>query len=154
MIDLANAVLGAPPKLSKHGRLRRALWIAAGATVLIAGYLLHTTTKTLGLRDGRQFRLLQYDRNTLALYDPKTGKWDREQRLLVKYYSDRRKRDEMVAEARALAPAFFPIADSLGLRILLLEPSKPLLTRSFPLLVTSWNVRFVHDNSGPWREHN
>jgi len=128
------------------------LWITAGATVLFAGYQLHTATKLLGLRDGRQFHLLQYDRNTLSLYDPKTGKWEREQRLLVKYYSDRTERESMVAEARGVAPVFFPIADSLALRILLLEPSRPLLTRSFPLLITSWNVRFVRDSSGTWKE--
>jgi hypothetical protein len=147
-----NAATGTSPHPSKRARLRRALWITAGGTLLFAGYHLHTATKRLGLRDGRQFDLLQYDRNTLALYDPKTGEWEREQRLLVKYYSDRGDRDNMVAEARTLAPVFFPIADSLGLRILLLEPSRPLFTRSFPILITSWNVRFVHDSSGKWKE--
>ena len=153
MTDLASTATGTPSQSSKRGRLRRALWITVDATILFGVYQLHTATQLLVLKDGRHFLLLQYDRNTLALYDPKTGTWEREQRLLVKYYSDRAERDDMLAEARTLAPVFFPIADSLGLRILLLEPSRPLLTRSFPVLITSWHLRFVHDRSGGWKEH-
>jgi hypothetical protein len=126
--------------------------IAAGAVLLLAAYFLHTSTKPLTLSDGRRFDVLQYDRNTLALYDPKTGQWDREQRLLVKYYSNSRDRDSMLVEARALAPALFRIADSLGLRVLFLEPAKPLFLRSYPLLIITWHVRFVHDSSGVWEE--
>jgi len=135
-----------------RNHLSKLLWLGAAAIMLVLGGALFTPTKALNLPDGRHFDLLQYDRNTLALYDPKTGTWDRQQRLLIKYYSAYGTSDSMLAEARNLAPQFFRIADSLGLRMILMNPSRPLLVRGFPLLVTSWEVRFVHDSVAGWKE--
>lgn len=135
-----------------RSHLANLLWLGAAAIMLALGGVLFTPTKALTLPDGRHFDLLQYDRNTLALYDPKSGTWDREQRLLIKYYSAYGTSDSMLAEARTIAPLFFPVADSMELHIVLLNPSRPLLARGFPLLVTSWSARFVRDGAGVWKE--
>ena len=135
-----------------RSHLAKLLWLGAAAIMLLLGGALFTPTRTLDLPDGRHFDLLQYDRNTLALYDPKSGTWDREQRLLIKYYSTYSTSDNMLAEARTIAPLFYSVADSMGVHIILLNPSRPLLARGFPLLVTTWNARFVRDSSGVWKE--
>ena len=53
--------------------------------------------------------------------------------LKVRYYSLAHDPDAMAAEARALAPVLFHIADSLNLKAILLQPTRPLFTRSFPI---------------------
>jgi hypothetical protein len=143
------------PEVASSSRRRHLTiipWAIAGATVLLLGTVLFAPTKTLNLPDGRHFDLIEYERNTLALYNPRKRTWEREDRLLVKYYSDYGTTDSMLAEARGLAPRFFGVADSLGLRAVLLNPSRPLLARGFPLVVTSWDAHFVHDGVGGWKE--
>ena len=131
---------------------RVARWLIPLGLLLAIGYLLHMPTQELRLSDGRRFAVLQVDRNTQIRLDPSGVQLGTEQRLLVKYYSEEHDVTAMLAEARDLAPSLFRVADSLGLATLLVKPSRPLFLRAFPLAVISYDVRFVRDSTGQWRE--
>ena len=54
----------------------------------------------------------------------------------------------MLEDSRQLAPAFLDMAQRLGLRDLVLLPSRPVALRRFPLGIKSYSVRFTRDSLG------
>ena len=130
----------------------RLLIVTGLILIVLVTIAFHVTTRPLGLTDGRRYEMIRYVQERVALYHPKTGQWEHENRLVVQYYSAYTEMNAMRAEARTIAPAFFRIADSLGLKALLMQPAKPLLLRSFPLVTWSWDVRYEPDSTGAWTE--
>ena len=133
-------------------RPRKWLLIVGLAAVVLA--VIHSrgwATQPLVLADGRVFDVLNFDRHLSVMFSP-NGARTTEEMFWVRYYATSSDPDAMLEEARRLAPALFPISDSLGLRILRLSPSRPILIRLFPLGVFSREVRFQKDSTGTWLE--
>lgn len=126
--------------------------IIISVIIVILTYFLYMPTHTIQLPNGLRLNALQSDINTLIQIDPKSGQKKTEQRLLVKYYSDVKGMEQMQAEARNLVSSFFADADRNKLTVIVLKPTQPVLTRSFPLAVKSYYVRFVKDDTGEWKE--
>jgi hypothetical protein len=147
---LANNV--APPLISKSKRLLWLRW-ALATLALVFGTLYYRgwSTQPLTLRDGRRFDVLNFDRHVSYTLSA-NGTRHTEHSFWVRYYANTTDLDSLRAEARHLAPALFPIADSLGYAHLKLEPSRPVFLRHFPLAVLSLTMDFVRDSSGAWQE--
>jgi hypothetical protein len=141
-------VSGAKPELEVP-RFRWRRWLAL-AVPLAIGYCAYEPPRSLRLANGRRLDVVQFDRITQVTLNAAHGQ--RVDTLLrLRYYSDSAGIDHMLADAGTVAPFLFPIADTLGLRRILVESAKPLLFRSAPVAVTSWNAFYTKDASGRWR---
>jgi hypothetical protein len=138
------------PKSKRFQRVRPAWWVAAILAVAGIGYFLHQPHQTTTLLDGTRIDLISATRNISM--NITAGESRKEQQLLVRYWSDKSGIDQMRNEARGLATKFYPIADANHLDILVLKPSRPGLTRTFPVLTYSADIRFSKDRAGFWRE--
>jgi hypothetical protein len=121
--------------------------------LVVLAFLHHRgwSTEPMRLADGREFRVLNFDRNVSYMVDAK-GRWSADRYFWVRYYAHSSDRERMRDEARSIAPALFPVADSLGFQALKVEPARPLLLEVFPVEVWSVSVRFVRGPSGAWTE--
>lgn len=126
--------------------------IILAACLAILGYWLYTPQHLLRLPDGSSLIVLQADYNTFVQLDPTSGQRFTENRLLVKYYSNLSTMEQMQNEARSLVPKFFAVADQNGLKAIVLKPSVPIFTQSFPLAIKSYYVRFIKSDNGEWKE--
>lgn len=130
-------------------RVRWRLWIGLGIPLAFA-YCAYEPPRSLRLANGRRLDVVQFDRLTQVTVNAALG--HRVDTLLrMRYFSDSGGTDPMLADAATVAPFLSPIADSLGLRRILVESAKPLLFRSAPIAVTSWNAFYSKDTSGSWR---
>ena len=126
-------------------------FLVLAAAVLAALHSRGWATQPLVLADGRTFDVLNFDRHTSIMLSM-DGTRETEEMLWVRYYASSSDADAMVAEAKTLAPALFPIADRLGLDILRLSPSRPIFVELLPFGVFSSDVRFERNSAGVWRE--
>ena len=130
-------------------------WLAQPRRLILLGvfaaflFFMHKTTRDVRLPDGTHIELLGIVRNTS--FDMQRG-GARSTSLDVKYYSAETADDAMHDEAVRLAPNFFRMGDAAGVLVLWIEATKPLLTRSYPILTISRNVRFEKYGPGDWRE--
>ena len=127
---------------------------AIGAGLVGLGAILYYrgwSTQPLQLRDGRTFQVLNFDRHVSYAVAP-DGHTSASRYFWVRYYSSTSDQAAMLAEARTIAPALWPIADSLGFQALVLQPSYPLLFRHFPLAVVSWTLRYEAAPGRGWHE--
>jgi hypothetical protein len=136
-------------------RIDRQLWVigilcAVGLAMYL--YARAWSTHAWRLADGRSFQVLNWDRDLSIALDPAGAKVGTDSYFWVRYYASSRNRDSMLVEARGLAPLLYPIADSLGFQSLHLDPSYPVGSRTFPLAVISWHLRFKRDRAGRWKE--
>ena len=109
------------------------------------------STQPLELADGRTFQVLNFDRHVSYMLE-RSGQTTTDRYFWVRYYSSSSDQTTMLAEARTLAPALWPIADSLGFQALVLQPSYPVLFRHFPLAVVSWALRYESTSGRGWHE--
>lgn len=137
-----------PPKR----RRRRWPWVVgAGLLILCVLHVRGWSTQPLTLADGRRFDVLNFDRH-VSYGLQSDGRRTERRYFWVRYYATSSDSEAMLAEARSLAPALYPIADSLGFELMQLSPSHPILVRWFPLGVVSTNIEFARDSSGAWSE--
>ena len=94
--------------------------------------------------------VITYMHQRNVIYDMPSKAHRDETALLLKYYTRWNTFDEAAHEAEYIAPALFATADCLGVDVLRLQPSDPVLVRAFPLAVVSWTVNFRRDSAGVW----
>jgi hypothetical protein len=135
---------------SPRTRRRWKRWFGVAALAAILCYLYTPTTSAVF--GGRRVDVLQYTRHTSFQIDPRSGAKSREEYLRLYYYAGARGDEARAGEARLIASALFPVADSLGLPKMLLLASRPLLVRRLPGLVISRHYRFQRDTLGAWHE--
>lgn len=130
--------------------LLRSIPILCVLALLIA-YYRSWSTEPMVLPNGQEFAVLKFDRHTsyVVASDGATAK---DEFLWVRYYANGPDASRDTLEARALAPEIYRLADSLQLATIELQPTRPLLARHFPLIVSSWMLRFTRDSSGNWGE--
>ena len=121
------------------------------AIAIAAAHSVGWSTQPLTLTDGRTFAVLNFDRHTSIVLKT-NGQRLVEHYFWVRYWASSRNRDSMFQEARALAPALYGVADSLGYTLMELSPSQPLLFRLLPLGAVSLHIRFTRDTTGTWHE--
>lgn len=114
-------------------------------------WFFYVPRQALVLADGRRYEVLQWDRNLSIMIDPHSGTRTTEHRFLVAYYSDSAGAGARL-EARTLAPLISRFADTLGVSIMVIKPTRPIFTRAFPLARRSWEVRYERDSTGKWTE--
>jgi hypothetical protein len=134
----------------RRGWPRLAKWLAGGGVIGLI-WLLHQPTTRATFPTAGQIDVLSYTRHTSIVYDAQQGHTTRDEMLRLKYYARVRGYPRAVREAELIAPSLFAPADSLGLRLVRIEHSEPVLWRSFPLAVRSWTVDFRKERSGVWR---
>jgi hypothetical protein len=147
---LSEAESAQPPV--KATRSRGFRWLVALVVVAGIAWFLYTPRQVLKLGNGRRYELLQWDRNLSVTINPRSGTQTSEQRFLVVYYSDSTGLEPMRREARAMAPFITQFADTLGVNVMVIRPTTPILTRAFPLARRSWQVRYERDSAGVWTE--
>ncbi len=130
-------------------RWRRRI-VIAGGIALLALSATHTTTTLTQFGNGRVYEVIWFGPQTTLVYNLKHDPKAVRSQLVLSYYSEMVGRELMLKEASGLAPQFFSIADSLGLSTVTLKPSWPMLTRSFPGLIWSYDARFARDSTGQW----
>jgi hypothetical protein len=99
------------------------------------------------LQDGRRLDVI----SVTKVYSAQVGRGTSEHQLVIAYWSDQTDPEQMRIEARGLATTFYPLADANHLDVIVMKPSRPLLSRSL-LLTRSVNLRFLKDATGLWRE--
>jgi hypothetical protein len=142
-----------PQTLAMRRAIRQPLAVFGFTALAILAFTCHRSTRPLLLPDGHQVALIKVARQTSTGYIMGPGHHRvTEDQLLVSYYSNLADSDLVHAEARTLAAGFIRLADSLGVRTILVEPSKPLLLRSFPILTFAAVSQFTRTTSGAWHE--
>jgi hypothetical protein len=97
------------------------------------------------------YPLIAYERHYFYWVDAR-GRHGVDSSFLVGYYSRERMPGTMRDEARRIAPALMPFADSAHLTRLWLRPTKGIPGNALPLLRISYDVKFVRDSDGTWTE--
>jgi hypothetical protein len=137
------------PEAPRPRRLKWRHWLILSIPVVVA-YCAYEPPRSLRLANGRHLDVAEFDRLTQVTVNAAPGQ--RVDTLLrLRFFSDSGKMEAMLADATTVAPFLFPIADSLGLRRILVESAKPLFLRSIPIAVTSWNAFYTKDSAGHWQ---
>jgi hypothetical protein len=97
------------------------------------------------------YPLISYERNYFYWVDPH-GRRGVDTSFLVAYYSREQDPKGMRDEARRIAPALWPFADSARLTKLWLKPTKGLPANELPVLRLSYDVKYVRGTDGTWSE--
>jgi len=142
----------AATRWNEHNRQRARTWrigLALGSAALIAlFFLFHQPTQRLEI-GGHAYQVVAYQAQTsYQLILP--GHPEARRYLWLRYYTERRDAADKQAEAEQIAPELYPIAERYGLSEIVLQPSRALLTPTFPLVTRSWNFAYRRDSSGQW----
>jgi hypothetical protein len=114
-------------------------------------YWQYTPRRDVVLPDGRHLDVVSVQR-IVSLVAPTRERVDNQNRLVVRYWSDKQGVEQMGVEARDVEALFYPVAAANHVDVLLVRPSRPVLSRTFPVITISRNVFFSRDSAGVWHE--
>lgn len=151
-VDPTTSPEPAASKRKRFERIRPVWWVA---TILgIAGvlYYFHQPHRTMALPDGTQLDVIGYGVTRDFSINITSGERRIERQLVVMYWSDVEWGLDMRNEALRLAPMFYPVANANHVDVLVLKPSRPGFTRTFPVIAHAGLLRLSKDQTGVWRE--
>jgi len=151
-VDLRDVATAESP----HPWERRARLVIIAFVVMCAAGLCFALTDRhptyVRFPDGRRFQMLNWDRHFRVVLSQSGLPESTTTYFWVRYVSAYHDLDSMSAEARSLAPMLYPVADSLGLVALRVEP---MYVQGQVLAYHEWlsaPVDFVRGRGGEWRE--
>lgn len=147
--ELTSVEPSVAPEAPRPRRVRWRRWLLLSIPLAVA-YCAYEPPRSLRLANGRHLDVAEFDRLTEVTVNAAPGH-QVDTLLRLRFFSDSGSMDPMLADAATVAPFLFPIADSLGLRRILVESAKPLFLRSMPIAVTSWNAFYTKDSAGHWQ---
>ena len=140
-------------KPRKHRGIRALLLVGIAVVVVLCFALPRREVPPLVIvgPGAGAYALISYERNYFYWVDPR-GRRGVDTSFLVAYYSHERDSGAMRNEARRIAPALLPFADSAHLTKLWLKPTKVFPGNALPVVRISYDVKFARAADGTWNE--
>ena len=132
----------------QRARKRRIGFGIGGAALIAVLFWLHQPTRRLEI-GGHTYDVVVYQAQT-SYQRILPGRPETRHYLWLQYYTERQDAGEQQAEAAQLAPQLYPIAERYGLSEIVLQPSRALLTHTFPFVTMSWTLVYGRDSAGQW----